>query len=53
VFRRTDSFFLQLDEEEDDMLQEEEDIDFAKERISETIAQQINEVKEKLDGIKV
>jgi hypothetical protein len=45
-------FFLQLDEEEGDVPQEEHP-DMAKGRISEMIEQQSNDVKEKIEGVKV
>jgi hypothetical protein len=44
---------FQLDDEEADAVQDEEDADTARGRITEQIEQQVNEAKEKLENIKV
>ncbi len=44
---------LQIEEEDDDAVQDEEDANTAKDRITELIEQQVNEAKDKLEAVKV
>ncbi len=44
---------IQLEEDEDDVAQDEEDADTARGRITEMIEQQVNDAKDRIEGVKV